>query len=154
MPLPINIAAIPAIPQEFQITEIGEQFLLYDSGVGDEERILVFGSPQGLQLLSQSDNWYADGTFKVIPEVFYQLYTVHAQCGGRIFPCIFALLPNKMEEIYTRLLREIVARINGNGPGQILVDFERAPNKCHYYHHTERCNQTLFLPPMFKCVET
>ena len=125
-PLPINIAAIPAIPHEFQITENGEQFLLYDSGVGDEERILVFGSPQGLQLLSQSDNWYADGTFKVIPEVFYQLYTVHAQCGDRIFPCIFTLLPNKTEDTYTRLLREIVARINGNGPGQILVDFERA----------------------------
>ena len=76
-PLPINIAAIPAIPQ---IPENEEQFLLYDSGVGDEERILVFGSPQGLQSLSQSDNWYADGTFNVIPEVFYQLYTVHAQC--------------------------------------------------------------------------
>ena len=84
--------------------------------------ILVSGSPQGLQLLSQSDNWYAE----VIPEVFYQLYTVHAQCGDRIFPCILTLLPNKTEETYTRLLREIVARINGNGLGHILVDFERA----------------------------
>ena len=107
--------------------ENGEHVLHYDSGVGDEERILVqFGSPQGLQSLSQYDNWYADGTFKVIPEVFYQLYTVHAQCGDRIFPCIFALLPNKTEETYTRLLKENVSRINFNGPGQILVDFECA----------------------------
>ena len=30
----------------------------------------------------------------------------------------------KTEETYTRLLREIVARINGDGLGQILVDFE------------------------------
>jgi len=46
-PIPINILDIPVMPQEFQITVNGEQFLLFDSGVGDMYRILIFGSPQG-----------------------------------------------------------------------------------------------------------
>ena len=50
------------------------------------------------------------------------LPAIHCACPS----FIFTLLPNKTEDTYTRLLREIVARINRNGPGQILVDFERA----------------------------
>jgi len=47
LPIPINILDILVMPQEFQITVNGEQFLLFDSGVGDMYRILIFGSPQG-----------------------------------------------------------------------------------------------------------
>ena len=70
-PLPINRAAIPVLPQQYQQTENGQQFLLFDSGVGDAERILIFLSQQGLEFLSNSEHWYADGTFKVCPEVFF-----------------------------------------------------------------------------------
>lgn len=123
-PLPLNRAAIPVLPHQYQVTENGDQFLLFDSGVGDAERILLFSSQQGLQFLSNSQHWYADGTFKVCPEVFYQVYTVHAQRGGRIFPCSFALLPNKTEGTYTRLFRELFNHVNG--PDDMLVDFERS----------------------------
>lgn len=125
-PQPVNIVAIPDIPQEYQITENGEQFLLFDSGSGDPERIIIFASPLGINQLATSEHWFADGTFKVCPEVFYQLYTVHAEQGGRIFPCVFALLPNKTEVTYTRFFREIFRVIDGNIPEDILCDFERA----------------------------
>ena len=125
-PLPLNCTAIPVLPHQYQVTENGDQFLLFDSGVGDAERILLFSSQQGLQFLSNSQHWYADGTFKVCPEVFFQVYTVHAQQGGRIFPCSFALLPNKTEGTYTRLFRELFNHVNGNSPDGILVDFERS----------------------------
>ena len=125
-PLPLNRAAIPVLPHQYQVTENGDQFLLFDSGVGNAERILLFSSQQGLQFLSNSQHWYADGTFKVCPEVFFQAYTVHAQQGRRIFPCSFALLPNKTEGTYTRLFRELFNHVNGNSPDDILVDFERS----------------------------
>ena len=47
-PLPINRAAIPVLPRQYQQTENGQQFLIFDSGVGDAERILIFSSQQGL----------------------------------------------------------------------------------------------------------
>ena len=54
MPDPPNRAAIPVLPQMHQLTSTGGQFLRYDSGIGDDERILIFASNQGLELLSNS----------------------------------------------------------------------------------------------------
>ena len=125
-PNPINRAAIPVIPQLYQSTENGDQFLLYDSGNGDPERIIIFSSQQAIQFMSDSEHWFADGTFKVCPDIFFQVYTVHAQQEGRIFPCIFGLLPNKTEATYTRFFREVFNNINGIGPADILLDFERS----------------------------
>ena len=64
------------VPAQYQITNDGDAFLLHDTGPGND-RILIFGTQRNLQLLSQHRNWYGDGTFKVVPEIFYQLYTLH-----------------------------------------------------------------------------
>ena len=55
---------IPKLPQEYQITANGDQFLVLDSGVWDPERSFIFASDLGLQLLSECDYWYEDSTFK------------------------------------------------------------------------------------------
>ena len=65
-PLPATRAAIPVLPAEFRTTLSGQQFLLHDSGVADNDRILMFGSPDGVSLLEQSADWFADGTFKTV----------------------------------------------------------------------------------------
>lgn len=61
------------IPEKFRTTLKGQSFLLFDSGIGDVNRILVFGTHQMLSLLRDSSNWFADGTFKVVPNQFFQL---------------------------------------------------------------------------------
>ena len=114
------------IPQQYCETEDGQNFLIFDSGVADPDRILIFSSEQQLQFLSISDHWFADGTFKVCLEVFFQVYSIHAEQGGKIFPCVFALLPNKTEVTYTRFYQEVFNRIDGDGPEDILTDFERS----------------------------
>ena len=111
-PNPQNRDEIPVLPQEYQLTSYGGQFLIFDSGVGDQERIFIFASDVGLRFLSESEHWYADETFKVCPELFYQLYTVHGQRDGSIFPCVFALLPNKTQATYTRFFRELFNWLN------------------------------------------
>ena len=70
-------------------------------------------------------NWFGDGTFKVCRQIFFQIYTIHAQINGRILSWIYALLPNKTEEIYIRLFREVEQHV-ANSPTNILMDFERA----------------------------
>ena len=58
---------IPVLPRQYQLTSNGGEFLVFDSGVGDPERIFIFAS-EGRQFLIESEHWYADGTFKVCPE--------------------------------------------------------------------------------------
>ncbi|KAK9680852.1 hypothetical protein QE152_g38782 [Popillia japonica] len=62
--------------EEFTKTFNGEDFLLYDSGP-KENHILIFSTRRNLQLLSQSDHWYADATFKTVPLLFNKLYTIN-----------------------------------------------------------------------------
>ena len=125
IPNPQNRDEIPILPLEYQQTANGEQFLIYDSGVGDAERIFIFASESGLRFLSECDHWYGDETFKVCPDLFFQLYTIHGQQNGNIYPCVFALLPNKTANTYVRFFQEVFNRLD-NQPADILVDFERA----------------------------
>ena len=45
-----------------------ELFLLHDSGVDDDERILIFATQKNIKLLDNS-HLFADGTFDVAPDV-------------------------------------------------------------------------------------
>ena len=89
---------ISELPEQYQLTINGQQFMTFDSGTGDHERMFIFASELGLQCLAESKHWYTDGTFKVSPELFFQLYTIHGQQRGSIFPCVFGLLPNKTRQ--------------------------------------------------------
>ena len=76
-----------------------EPFLLFDSGFGDQQRIIVCGTGNLISLLSKCDNWYCDGTFGVVPNLFVQLYTIHVENNGNIFPPIYDKLFKKLFEI-------------------------------------------------------
>ena len=120
---PPNRAEIPVLPQMYQLTSTGGQFLPYDSGIGDDGRILIFASDQGLELLSNSDHWFYDGTFKSMPRNL--LPGIHNPRTSRVLPCLFALLPNKNQHAYQIFFREISNLVPGI-PQDILFDFERA----------------------------
>ena len=77
-----------------------------------------------VSILTTSQSWYADGTFKVAPQQFYQIYTIHAEKDGYIFPCIYALLTHKNEMTYNRMFRKLLE--SGSNPSYIMVDFEKA----------------------------
>lgn len=74
------------IPAEYCNLDGGKQFLRYDSGSDDNERILIFSTDQGLDDLVKYSSWACDGTFKVSPSFYYQLYTLHIQCYGCSVP--------------------------------------------------------------------
>ncbi len=73
---------------------------MFDSGLDDDERILVFSTDECIQLLRDSNNWFADGTFKTTPLLFYQLYTIHVYTHERMIAAVYALLPNKKQATY------------------------------------------------------
>lgn len=114
------------IPQEYRSLCSGENFLLHDSGMADPNRFLVFGTNRTVEMLSASAHWFMDGTFKVVPELFFQLYTIHAQTLGTIIPCLYVLLPNKTQETYRRLFEEVKRLTSQANPTSVTMDFEKA----------------------------
>ncbi|KAL3853327.1 hypothetical protein ACJMK2_016875 [Sinanodonta woodiana] len=123
---PLSVDRTFEIPEEYKSLADGENFLLYDSGCDDPNRILIFGTKRTLNLIKDSQHWFMDGTFKVIPELFFQLYTVHALVTGSIVPCLFVLLPNKTQVTYCRLFEEIKVLQPQVHPTTITMDFEKA----------------------------
>ena len=86
LPVPQNTEDL-VIPEEYKCTKNDENFLLYDSGP-IKERILIFSTEKNASYLEQFQDWYMDGTFSATPNLFCQVYTIHAFIGGRAVLCV------------------------------------------------------------------
>ena len=88
--------------------------------------MLIFAAQADLDFLAQCSHWFADGTFRVTPQGFDQLYTLHGFSRGAVYPCVYALLPGRSEEVYRGFLDRVVQLSNGLNPVSIMTDFEMA----------------------------
>ena len=105
-----------------------QPWVYFDSGPGND-RILILTTNSNLDLMRQSGRWGGDGTFKAAPKLWTQLYTIHGQKNGFTIPCVFALLPNKRKESYTRLFQQIKTWLEVGGQqwdfDSFLSDYEQ-----------------------------
>ena len=120
------------VPDSLRSTLNGDTFLLRDSEIGND-RILLFATQANIRRLSQASFWLMDGTFKTVPTVFRQMYSIHAPVGGensRILPLVYSLITSKTEEIYKYLFEELIDFAVENEitlqPSIIITDFELA----------------------------
>ena len=67
-----------------------------------------------------------DGTFKVVPEMFYQFFIVHGIFRDHAVPLVYALLRRKNAETYQNLIVEILKIAPRWSPRTIMLDFEQA----------------------------
>ena len=81
---------------------------------------------RNLQLLSNTSNRYADGTFKTAPPLFNQLYSIHSIVNGNVLPLVYTLMANKTEKCYNKLFSELKALGPTLSPRTIMTDFECA----------------------------
>lgn len=130
--VPHTLAEI-ILPDEICLTRTHhpENFVLADTGANDEQRIIVFCSRTDYLRLSNCSTWLADATFKVAPEMFSELWVIHGLYFGRAVPLVFCLLPNKLEETYSRALGLIFESIDLTAPecprpNVVIIDFEKA----------------------------
>ncbi|XP_043278365.1 uncharacterized protein [Venturia canescens] len=113
------------LPPQYRETEKKENFLIWDKGAV-EDRIIIFGTEENLDLLATAEHWFADGTFDACPTLFSQLYTIHARIEDRIIPLIFVLLSGKSTSFYCEMLRAIKNAKPNLEPSTILIDMELA----------------------------
>jgi len=121
-------APLPPIPQNltFNIPPRYQQLLLSDTGTGNE-RVLIFGERDLLLAMSRAEIWLADGTFKVCPQLFFQLYSIHFQIVEGFNPAgVYCLLPSKSRTVYDQMIRALKELVPDAAPRVILTDFEAA----------------------------
>lgn len=129
-------SSLPSPPTDtnFIMPLVFGSFVLFDSGPGDD-RMIIFGCTEMLDGLARSTIWLADGTFKVVPAIFFQLYSIHFQFVEGITPVgVYVLLRNKSRATYDRLLTELLRLIPTAAPQRILTDFESAAMGA--FHHS------------------
>ena len=103
-PLPIDMSF--TFPDQFQ------DLILFDSGSGSD-RLILLGKRELLDGLARAKLWLADGTFKVVTSLFFQLYTTHFELvHGINSAAIYCLVQNKTQAVYVRILDEIKRMIS------------------------------------------
>jgi hypothetical protein len=66
------IKTINDIPKIFKSILDNKRFLLFDAGVNDNQRYVIFASDFQISCLKKSDVWLMDGSFKFCPSEFEQ----------------------------------------------------------------------------------
>jgi len=103
--LPQNLDEL-VVPSQLTVTEDDKDFLICDGKV-EKERILIFASRTGLEILSKTQQWHADGTFKSAPQMFLQVYIICGFYKEKLFPCVDAVTTAKNEIAYKYILDQI-----------------------------------------------
>ena len=126
---PQNLEQLHQLPDEYKLTSNGKPFLMFDSFDlfgSTNDRIIIYCTPDSLNLMSESDHWFADGTFKSSPLIFTQIYTIHVLKEDICIPTLYALLPDKKTTTYIRLFEKLKENKPTLNPKSILTDFEHA----------------------------
>ena len=87
------------IEERYRITDFGEIFLQHDSGHEDVGRFLFFSTVSLHTLLSAALTIFWDGTFKMAPECFAQVYVIRLMSEGVYVTVLYGLLPNKKRQL-------------------------------------------------------
>ncbi|KAI5643243.1 FLYWCH zinc finger domain-containing protein [Phthorimaea operculella] len=154
---------LPKLPKNVTVLEIPVQFhTIHDTQflIGhysyNDETVSIFGTEENLRLLSKSDFWVMDGTFRCCPELYYQMYTIHGMVGDKdatnaVLPLVYAFMNKKTEHIYNIFFEILKSHTFSKleitlAPRVIMTDFEKAAinacrlafpqslHKCCYFH--------------------
>ena len=56
---------------------------------------------------ANSSQWSGDSIYKLCPQIFTPIYTIHALVNNENLSCVFALLPSKIEIVYEQFFTTV-----------------------------------------------
>jgi hypothetical protein len=104
--------------EEVEVPEyLGKDFVIVHDGM--KEKIIIFSTPLAQTTLNEVNEFYSDGTFQITPRPFYQVYSLHVNLSdnnkeNQFIPLVYALLPNKTQNTYTRLYTILKEKLSLN----------------------------------------
>ncbi|KRY15353.1 hypothetical protein T12_7405, partial [Trichinella patagoniensis] len=122
-----NHRRVLQIPVPFRTTKVGEDLLLWQSA---SRHILVFATGYNIRLLAAMRTWGMDGTFKIVPHWYEQLFTIHAFAAGKLVPAVYCLCTDKDIGTYGFKSQALISRAAALevdlNPDTNICDFETA----------------------------
>ena len=98
--LPTNIDDLKDLPEDYKTTTTECRFLA--SPIESLSKYIMLCSLIGLTILSQSEKWWCDGTFKTAPKFYYQHYIIHGKYKNSWpLPAMFSFMSGKSYELYS-----------------------------------------------------
>ena len=64
-----------------KLPDRGDNFVLHE-----DKTLIIFATDSNLEVLKSCKHWFADGTFKVCSEDFYQMFTLHGSFKSQVIP--------------------------------------------------------------------
>uniref|UniRef100_A0A914NP03 FLYWCH-type domain-containing protein n=1 Tax=Meloidogyne incognita TaxID=6306 RepID=A0A914NP03_MELIC len=110
--------------EDFNLEKNKENILL-DTGIGDINRVIVYGTNLNIARLSNCDTWLAESIFQTNFDTFHHLWIIFVFYREQLIPFIFCLLPNKNEETYQTALLAILNAVGEMRPKFFIINFER-----------------------------
>jgi hypothetical protein len=95
----------------------------------DGQRHLIFATNEELDLLTNLQTWYVDGTFKVVRSPFVQLFSIHGFLGDnqKQVPLAFILMSRRQTSDYAAIFTALNSILPRRAAVQTIVaDFEKA----------------------------
>lgn len=122
----LTLNEVTDVPVELHFLSSGERFYIFDSGVDEENRIIVFTTIENVLNLSSQKEWFIDATFKTVPKNFEQLLVIQANVYGKKFSLFFCLMKHKNEASYNKAFEILNRYIENLNLNWIILDYELA----------------------------
>jgi len=108
------------LPQYFQTTTKGKSFLQWNFQYvyeGRPGRIMIFGTSEFLTNLFSRQRVFIDGTFKIVPGPFAQLFSFHAFLNGNkvMIPFLYVFMTHKSKHAYDLMFNYLIGLAHDNG---------------------------------------
>ena len=86
---------------------------------------MIFASDEQVDILQDTEGFLVNGTFKDVPEISYQLFTIHGIFRDHAVPLVYSLLRRKNTQTYERVINEILNIAPRWSPRTVMLNFEQ-----------------------------
>ncbi|GMR56405.1 hypothetical protein PMAYCL1PPCAC_26600, partial [Pristionchus mayeri] len=124
----LTSANYPYMPQSLTMTRDGLPFLRYNSTSSSQDGTVIFCTSGSLMMMNGNSHWSTDGTFRVAPPPYSQLFVIGVQMGHLFVPTVFSLLKTKRADAYKEIFDAVSSMGVINHPSDILM------GECSIYH--------------------